>query len=300
MKKIFNKEFIIGSCVIIAVVILIFGIDFLKGINLFRPANFYIVYYENVSDLSISAPVQINGYKVGQVREITYDYEKPGKIKVLLALNKKLHVPADSYAEIAQTLLSGAYINLKLGTSKKMLAVGDEISPSVQLGMFDAISQEVMPSINQILPRVDSLLANLNSLVADPALVQSIRRLDGITGNVLSVTEGLDRTVARDVPVLMKDARSITHQIDSVSANLYALSVTLRQLPIATTMDNVNEITANLTHFSKQLNDQTSTLGKLTNDSELYNRLNQVSADIDSLIVDIKKNPKRYISIKLL
>lgn len=89
MKKIFNKEFIIGICVITAIVILIFGIDYLKGINLFSPANFYYASYDNVAGLEISSPVTVDGYKVGQVREIQFDYENPGKIKVLLALNKK-------------------------------------------------------------------------------------------------------------------------------------------------------------------------------------------------------------------
>ena len=300
MKKIFSKEFIIGLSVIIAALVLFFGIEFLKGINLFRPANYYYAYYSNVDGLAVASPVQVNRYKVRQVREIIYDYADPGKIKVMLAMDKKLSIPADSYAEMGQTMLSGAYINLKIGKSAKKLAVGEEIPSGTSNGMMESISNEIMPAISQIMPKIDSLLSNLNTLVADPALLQSIQRLDGITANVLGVTEGLSNTMSRDVPLVVRDARSITHQIDSVSANLLALSKTLKQLPIATTMANVNDITANLSNFATKLNSSTSTLGRLTNDDELYHRLNQVSADIDSLIVDIKRNPKRYISIKLL
>lgn len=285
---------------IIAALVLFFGIEFLKGINLFRPANYYYAYYSNVDGLAVASPVQVNGYKVGQVREIIYDYADPGKIKVMLAMDKKLSIPADSYAEMGQTMLSGAYINLKIGKSAKKLAVGEEIPSGASSGLMESLSNEVMPAISQIMPKIDSLLSNLNTLVADPALLQSIQRLDGITANVLGVTEGLNNTMSRDVPLVVRDARSITHQIDSVSANLLALSKTLKQLPIATTMANVNDITANLSNFATKLNSSTSTLGRLTNDDELYHRLNQVSADIDSLIVDIKRNPKRYISIKLL
>ena len=286
--------------VIIAALVLFFGIEFLKGINLFRPANYYYAYYSNVDGLAVASPGQVNGYKVGQVREIIYDYADPGKIKVMLAMDKKLSIPADSYAEMGQTMLSGAYINLKIGKSAKKLAVGEEIPSGTSNGMMESISNEIMPAISQIMPKIDSLLSNLNTLVADPALLQSIQRLDGITANVLGVTEGLSNTMSRDVPLVVRDARSITHQIDSVSANLLALSKTLKQLPIATTMANVNDIPANLSNFATKLNSSTSTLGRLTNDDELYHRLNQVSADIDSLIVDIKRNPKRYISIKLL
>ena len=286
--------------VIIAALVLFFGIEFLKGVNLFLPVNDYYAYYSNVDGLAVASPVQVNGYKVGQVREIIYDYADPGKIKVMLAMDKKLSIPADSYAEMGQTMLSGAYINLKIGKSAKKLAVGEEIPSGTSNGMMESISNEIMPAISQIMPKIDSLLSNLNTLVADPALLQSIQRLDGITANVLGVTEGLSNTMSRDVPLVVRDARSITHQIDSVSANLLALSKTLKQLPIATTMANVNDITANLSNFATKLNSSTSTLGRLTNDDELYHRLNQVSADIDSLIVDIKRNPKRYISIKLL
>ena len=270
--------------VIIAALVLFFGIEFLKGINLFRPANYYYAYYSNVDGLAVASPVQVNGYKVGQVREIIYDYADPGKIKVMLAMDKKLSIPADSYAEMGQTMLSGAYINLKIGKSAKKLAVGEEIPSGTSNGLMESISNEIMPAISQIMPKIDSLLSNLNTLVADPALLQSIQRLDGITANVLGVTEGLSNTMSRDVPLVVRDARSITHQIDSVSANLLALSKTLKQLPIATTMANVNDITANLSNFATKLNSSTSTLGRLTNDDELYHRLNQVSADIDSLI----------------
>lgn len=298
MKK-HTKEFVIGICVIVAALILFFGIDYLKGINLFNPSNFYYVQCDDVSGLELSAPVTINGYKVGQVRKISYDYENPGKIKVLLAVDDKLHLPKGSYAELASTLLSGGYVNIVLGKESGKIPTGEELPLKPTKGLMDAVSQNVMPAVGEILPHIDSLVNNLNTLVSDPALIASIQRLDGITGNVYSITQGLDNTVSRDVPLVMRNTRRLTSRLDSVSYNLMALSHNLKELPLSSTMDNVNEITANLSHFSKQLNDKNSTLGLLTSDPELYNRLNQVSADIDSLIVDIKKNPKRYISIKL-
>ncbi len=107
MKKFFSKELIIGISVIAAILILFFGIDYLKGVNLFSPANFYYASYDNVAGLEVSAPVTVDGYKVGQVREIQFDYNKPGKIKVLLALNKELRIPVDSKATMGSTLMSG-------------------------------------------------------------------------------------------------------------------------------------------------------------------------------------------------
>lgn len=300
MKKIFNKEFVIGLSVIAAIIILIFGIDYLKGINLFSPANFYYASYDNVAGLEISSPVTVDGYKVGQVRDIEFDYEHPGKIKVLLALNKNLHIPVDSKASMGSTLMSGNFISITLGKSSEMLQIGSEISSYEQADLMTSLNENVMPTVNQILPRIDSLLMNLNKLVGDPALLASIQRLDGITGNVMDATVGLNGVLNKDVPVVMRNVKSISHGIDTVTANLGILSAQLKALPLHTTVDNVNSLTNNLNKFSAQLNDPNSTLGQLMQNPELYNKLNRVAADVDSLIVDIKKNPKRYISIKLL
>lgn len=300
MKKIFNKEFVIGVCVIVCIAVLIFGIDYLKGINLFQPANFYVASYSNVDGLDVAAPVKVDGYKVGQVREIRFNYEKPGKIDVVLALNKDLRLPDDSRAMLASTLMSGGYIDIKLGTSRNFLPVGGEVQTQGASDLMASLQNELMPKVNQILPRIDSLLWNLNNLVSDPALYQGIRRIDGITDNLLQTTVGLNGTINRDLPVIVRSAHGAIGNVDSVAVNLADLSRQLKALPLQPTMENIQTVTANLTAFSKQLNDPNSTLGALMNDSELYNRVNRVAADVDSLIIDIKKNPKRYISIKLL
>lgn len=300
MKKLFTKEFKIGLWVIIGLVILIFGIDFLKGINLFTPTNYYIARYDNVQGIEISAPVTIDGYKVGQVREVKFDYEHPGKIEIVLALNKNLKVPEDSYAQLTPTMLSGTMIEMHLGKSKNFLPVGSEIKSLEAHDLMSSLQSDVLPTVNDILPMVDSLLKNLNTLVADPALAQSIGRLDGITANLLQTSQGLNTTMNRSVPMIMNNAGRITTSLDTVVGNLGTLSYQLKQLPLNATMDNVQAVTANLEAFSNDLRNKNSTLGMLMNDPELYNRLNRVAADVDSLIVDIKANPKRYISIKLL
>lgn len=300
MKKKFNKEFIIGLSVIIAIVILFFGIDYLKGINLFQPTNYYTIEYKDVAGLEKSAPVTINGFKVGQVRDISIDYSHPDKVKVTLALNKDLRLPEDSRAELASTLLSGAYVNIRLGSSDKMMAVGSEIQPMITSDLMTALQQDVMPAVGNILPKIDSLLYHLNELAGDPALQQSIQRLDGITNNIMLTTSSLNSQISSQLPGIMSGARTAMVQLDTITGNLAVLSRDLKTLPLQPTVDNLQRVTANLEQFSQQLNNQNSTLGKLTNDPTLYNHLNTVAADIDSLIVDIKRNPKRYISIKLL
>lgn len=303
MKKIFTKEFVIGLSVIIAIAVLFFGIDYLKGINLFRPANYYEVYYNDVAGLEVSAPVTINGFKVGQVREVSIDYENPGKVKVVLALDKKLRLREGSTAVLGSTLLSGAYVILEPSKTGNFLEIGSQLTPREGSDLMATVSDELMPKVNGILPKVDSLLYNLNVLVSDPALLASVQRLDGITSNIYGVTQGLDKTmlsVNNNIPYILNNAGKATVGLDTITSNLAILSRDLRNLPLQPTMENVERITYNLEEFSRALNNPNSTLGKLTTDPALYNQLHRVSADIDSLIIDIKKNPKRYISIKLL
>lgn len=314
MKKIFSKELIIGVCVIVALVILFFGINYLKGINLFKPANFYVVEYENVGGLETAAAVTIDGYKVGQVRDIEFNYDHPGKIKVTLALNENLRVPEDSRAVIESSLLGGPSIVIHLGTSKNMIPVGGVIQGGVNSGLMSTVSDEIMPKVTQILPALDTLMLNLNSTVANinelsghPALTASVSRLDDITANIAALSGDLKRSLGSSVPSILRNTNSVTNNLDSMSRNLAQLSYNLKNLPVDATMNDLNiimgnlkDLTANLQTLSHNLNDPEGTVGKLMNDPQLYDNLNRVTADIDSLIVDIKRNPKRYISIKLL
>ena len=111
MKKFFSKEVKIAITVIISLAFLFWGIEYLKGINLFTPVNFYYVHFDNVDGLTDSAPVTINGYQVGQVREIIYDYET-GNLRVLLSMDKQLRIPVKSAAVITSDVLGTAQIEL--------------------------------------------------------------------------------------------------------------------------------------------------------------------------------------------
>lgn len=307
MKKLAKKEITIGLSVIIAIVILIFGIEFLKGINLFRPANFYLAYYENVDGLEISAPVKVNGYKVGQVREINFDYAHPGKTEVVLALNRNLHLPEDSRAIISSTLMGEAYIEIEVGSTAKMIPVGGSVPTGAGSGIFSDLSETLMPKVKETLVNVDTLLLSLNEVIADPALKSSVGNMEKISDNILVASRGLDNLMNKQVPSLMGSANgTVSHlngimtRVDTISGNLVVLTHELNRMPLNETMEDIRKTVSNLEGFSAQLRNQNSTLGLLMNDPELYNRLNNVAASVDSLIVDIKRNPKRYISIKLL
>lgn len=289
---------IIGVCVIIALAILFLGIDFLKGINIFTPANYYYTSFTNVEGLAQSAPVTINGYKVGLVRSIEYEYDNPGHVKVELSLDKNLKVPAGSKAILASDLLGTASIKLDLSDSNDFHSIGDRLVGVNESGMMDAISGELLPSVGSIMPKIDTLLTNINTLVGDPAILASVKRLDAITAQLEATSRNLTAMTSRLSPVVT-DVQQVTGNVSQLTGNLAELSGMLKEAPIDSLMLDLQVTTANLKLLSEQLNDPNSTLGKLTTDPALYNNINATVSSLDSLFVDIKRNPKRYVTIKV-
>lgn len=294
-----KKNLIIGACVIVALAILFFGIEFLKGVNVFKPSNYYQASYTNVMGLQVSAPVSVNGFKVGQVSKIEYEYDNPGHVLVEMSLDKALKIPQGTKAIIESDLLGTATVTLEMATDKDFHAVGDRLIGETASGMMDKVSQDLMPGVARMLPTVDTLLTNVNGLVADPALEASIARLDEITRSVASIMNRIDNTLAT-LPAVMKHVNSITTNLDSVSADIAVLSKQISSADIATTLSNVETMSSELKTLIESLNSEQSSLGLLMHDPELYRNLSNASASLDSLLIDVKKNPKRYISIKLL
>lgn len=303
MKKIFKKEVIIGICVIIALVLLFSGIEFLKGINVFKPANHYFISYTNVAGLDIASPVTVNGFKVGQVLDINYEYDNPGHVSVEISLDKDLMLPLGTKALLASDLLGSASIILEMGTDKNFYNVGEKIEGVVPVGIMDNVTNDMLPKITAIMPKVDSLLTSINKIVSSPAIYASIKHLNEITTNLSETTKKLNDYVESLSPI-MSNVKGVTMNFNDISADLADVSEKLKSLPIDSTMRNVNETTNNLQQLTGKINvainDKKSTLGLLMNDTDLYDNLNGAASSLDSLFIDVKKNPKRYISIKLL
>lgn len=299
MKKIFSKELTIGLIVIVALAVLFIGIDFLKGVNVFKAANYYTATYTNVEGLAVSAPVTVNGFKVGLVREINYEYDNPGHVMVEISLDKNLRIPKGTQAVIKSDMLGTATIELKMGADPNFHEVGDELEGVVASGLMDNVSNSLLPSVGAIMPKIDSLLTNINKVVGDSALLASMKRLDAISRNLEVATARLGATM-KSMPEVAADVKTITGNLAVSATDIAAITADLKDAPVDSMMQNIAVVSANLKELTQQLNDPNSTLGLLMNDPELYKSLNGAVSSLDSLFVDIKKNPKRYISIKLL
>ena len=299
MNKIFRKEVIIGLIVLGAMAVLFIGINFLKGVNVFKAANYYYVSFTDVQGLAQSAPVTVNGFKVGQVRDISYEYDNPGHVLVELSLDRNLRVPAGSKAVLTSDILGTASIALDMAHSDNYHKVGDKLTGVVPKGMMDNVSNELLPSLSGLFPKIDTLLSSINAIVGSPELAQSVKRLDAITINLEATTRQLNAVMAT-LPPITGDSKAITGNFNTASEDISAVTASLKEVPIDSITDNLQKLTANLHVLSEQLNDPNSTLGMLTHDPALYRKLNSTVASLDSLFVDIKRKPKRYISIKLL
>lgn len=299
MKSIAKKELTIGFWVIVALVVLFIGINFLKGVNMFKAANYFYASYTSVEGLAQSAPVTLNGYKIGIVREISYDYDNPGHVVVELSLDKKLKIPYGTEALITSDLLGTASIALNMGNpTDGYYAVGDTITSGSVPGLVQSLSDGLMPSITGIMVKIDTLLTGVNAIVADPALTAGVHRIDDITAELNASIRSLHAILNAMQPIAA-DLKSITGNADTIAANFADVSRTINAAPIDSLIRDLHATIINLQQLTAELNNPNGTIGRVANDPALYDNLNATAQSLDSLLTDIKANPKRYINIKV-
>lgn len=285
------KEIKIALVAIVGILVLFFGMKFLKGVQLFSNDHVYYVTFSDISGLAASSPIYANGFKVGTVKSIEYDYSKPGAIVVTVGLDKKLQVPNGSRAEIESDLLGNVKLNLLLGDpSAGMIPVGGKISGSIYAGALGKAA-EMIPQIEKMLPKLDSILANLNTLTADPAIAKSLHNVEHITNDLTTTTTQLNTLMAslnKEVPGMITRANNVLDQSGQLASNLSAVNV-------EETMAKVSETLENLRRFTDKLNANDGSLGLLLNDKKLYQNLNSTIAHADSLLINLREHPKRYV-----
>ena len=288
--KYFTKEVQIGLTAVVAIVVLFFGLQFLKGLSVFSNSNSYIVSFDDVSGMSASSPVYANGFKVGVVESVSYNYDRVGDITAVIGLNKEMRLPRGTRAEIASDLLGNIQVQLKLGEESVMLNPGDTLYGGMQKGTLGKAA-DMLPQIQQMLPKLDSILASVNALLADPTLSRSLHNIEGITANLTTTTNELhtlSATLNRQVPGIMAKA-------DGTLENTNALTKTLSELDLAGTMNRVNATLSNVEQMTAKLNSNDGTIGLLMRDPGLYRNLNATMSHADSLMIDLKRHPKRYV-----
>ena len=293
MKKYFSKEIIIGLVTLISLALLYFGLNYLKGANIFKPTNLYYVRMPDVNELQLSNPVYVDGFKVGLVRAINYDFQNSGNIVVQISLDKKMRVETGSHIEIKTGLTSGAYLNLKLNKYvSTYYQSGDTIDGVSEKGMMEKISDNILPQFEAMLPRLDSILQGIQFLVNHPALAQSLEQLSATTANLESSTRQLNQ-------LLSKDISPIVANLNQVSSDFTVVSSQFKQMDLNATLQHVDKMVQNLDKITGQLNSKDNSLGLFLNDRSVYDHLDSTFVNASNLLLDLKLNPKRYVHFSL-
>lgn len=294
-----KKEIKIALTAVVAVVLLYVGINFLKGINVFSSTNSYFVKFKNIAGLAVSNPVLVNGYAVGIVRDIQYDYVENGHVLVKVELNENMRMPEGSFAELETSLMGGVTMHIVPGLNPaNCLERGDTILGDMRKGAMEQAG-EMLPAVQKLLPKVDSIMANINRLTGDSALVAMVHNLALVTSNLQQTTQQLSVLMAADIPQIVKSVDTLTH-------NLSVISTDLAQSDIKTTMSSLQSTLSNADTLTQQLNGLTAdlrqrlvsednSLGLLLNSRYLYDNLNNTVGSADSLLRDMKDRPGRYI-----
>ena len=290
MKK-FSKEIQIALVAIAGLLVLYFGLHFLKGMTLFSGDNKYYVKFKDVSGLSVASPIFANGYRVGVVEDIMFDYQNTGEIVAAINVDTELGVPQGSRAEIATDLMGNVKVLLVLGNAADgMVAPGDTITGSQQVGAMGKAA-DMIPAVQQMLPKLDSILASVNTLLADPAIANSLHNVDQITADLTRTSHDLSLLTAslnRQMPQMLQNA-------DGVLANTNQITKDISNMDFAATMTSVNTTLKNVEQMTAALNSREGTLGLLMRDPSLYYNLNSTMMHADSLMLDLKQHPKRYV-----
>lgn len=293
--KFFTKEIKIALVAICGLVILFFGMNYLKGLNLFSSANKYYISFENISGLASSSPIYADGYKVGVVKSIKYDYNKSGEIIVEADIDQELRIPKGSSAEIVSDMLGNVKINLLLATNpRERVMPGEMIQGGINDGALGKM-KDMVPVIMGMLPKLDSIVTSLNTLLADPSIAQSLHNVNTITGNLTVTTTRLNTLLAG----LNSSVPGVISRADSTLDNANLLAKKLNTIDVAGTMAKVDATLANVEEFTSQLNSNQGTLGLLMRDPSLYNNLNSTMRSADSLLIDLKAHPKKYVHFSL-
>lgn len=300
--KFFTKEVKIALVAIVGIVVLFFGLHFLKGMPVFSTDKVYYASFQNINGLSSSNPIYADGYQVGNVKEIIYDYNKSGRVLVEFQVDNDLRIPKGSSAEIVSDLMGNIKMNLLLANNpRERVEPGDTIQGNLDAGLMGSV-QSLVPAISAMLPKVDSILTSVNMLLADPAIRASLHNIQTISSNLAVTSAGLNRLVAEangKVPGILSKADYAVAKAGSTLNNADRLSANLAQLDVAQTLAKVDRTLDNVESVTRQLNSPNGSLGLLMRDPALYNNMNSTVRSADSLLTDLKKHPKRYVHFSL-
>ncbi|MCC3152891.1 MlaD family protein [Hymenobacter sp. BT770] len=296
-----SKEIKVALLTIVAIAALVIGYNFLRGSNVLSSDQTYYATYPKVEGLNVGAMVALNGIKVGQVKSMQLQPDKGNSVRVALELQKDIVVGDSTTASLGGTLLGSKGITLTLGKNSKVYTGGEEIRTVTPSSITDAFQAKALP----VLDTVGATLSHINGFLNRDAQTNIQQTLLGARGT----TEALQKLIVdnqRNINLITRNLAQMstalnktTSKLDRIAVNFSQLSDSLKAAPVGPALRRLNstmaEAQTTVASLNRALNDKKGSMGKLLNDTLLYNNLNATAASSNDLLVDLKANPKRYV-----
>ncbi|MDO4790313.1 MAG: MlaD family protein [Porphyromonas sp.] len=287
-----KQLFRIGIAGIIALAILYFGLNFLKGLNIFNREHIYYTSLENAKDVTISTPILIDGYRVGLVTDVEYDYKNFSGTNVEMSIDKKLNIPKGSYIIVRGNPLSGAELIIIRSSNTNFHVPGESIGSKPTQDLLAQVSEELLPNLVRTVSKIDTLIAGVQDIIEKGNLPDTFREINTASHDISKAVRSLKHSIDAHLPGMMSDFRAGTASIASVTSKLDSLDY-------ASTYAEIQSIAEQLNRLTQKLQQPDNTLGLLLTDRKLYEQINKLTLSADSLLVDIKAHPKRYVKFSL-
>ena len=305
-----NKEFKIGFFAIASIIALVFGVNYLKGINILNDNRDFYAVYENIGGLQIGSPVMVNGYKVGMVSNIDLLTEQNQNLLVTISLDKEFELATNTVCKIVnQDLMGTKGIALVLGDADELITSGDTLISGLEGSLQDEVNAQILPLKNkaeELIGSIDSVMMIVTAVLNKDTrnnLRNSLSSLDRtfelMSKTMVKVDSMIDINDER-IAKVVKNLESITSNLESsngeiknILTNFSSLSDSLAKADIATVLQNVSDITT-------KINNGEGSIGLLLKDDKIYANFETSTRELASLLEDIKKNPSRYVNFSII
>ncbi len=311
-----SREFKVGMYIVIAIGILYWGVNFLKGNDVFASGTTYYAVYQNTEGLTKAKAVQINGYQVGLIDEIYFHPDRSGRLVVRMKMQQEYPIASNTIAKIHSSgLLGDKSISLILGDASDLAQPGDTLASDVEETLTEAVNEQVAPikaKAEHLLGSLDTAVTLLTGFLNEETrnnFVKSFDNLQRTFENLENSSEILNAYLANNQESFSKLAENLesisrnlkenNDNITNVLSNLSDVSDSLQKVNIISTFKKVDGAVSELNVALERVNSGEGSLGALINDRELYNNLNDASDALNRLLLDIKYNPNKYVNVSV-
>lgn len=290
-----NKNVKIGIAFLSSLLMIYFGINFLKGVNIFKNQNTYISVFDNVTNLNLSSPILVNGYQVGLINSISMMDNDSLNLAVEIRLDKGFRVKRGSKLEFSTDFLGSSSVNLLINPyTTEYLSPGDTIDGTRAVGLMDGVAK-VIPKTDSIMSRLDSVSIALQTIATDSAWLTAIESMS----KTMKQLETSSSSLTKVMTTLEKNMPTIGSNLAEITSNFKTVSEDLAEIDVNNTFNTLDSTLVNLKHLTESLTNKDNSLGKLTNDTQLHDSITSTVNSATKLLDDIRKNPEKYLSVRL-